>query len=48
MDVFSLIIGFGIGFFTGLMLKWIKRFVSFVKQEQTPNPYANVNKGESK
>jgi len=33
MDVLSLIIGFGLGFLSGFFIKWIARFVNFVKRE---------------
>jgi ABC-type dipeptide/oligopeptide/nickel transport system permease subunit len=31
MDVLSLIIGFGLGFVAGIFIKWIARFINYVK-----------------
>jgi hypothetical protein len=33
LDIFALIIGFGIGFLVGILLKWIIRFKDYVKRE---------------
>ena len=33
MEIFTFIIGFGLGFLVGIFLKWILRFMNFIKKE---------------